>query len=175
MNSLSLSRYALSVCLAGVLVVGCGGPQAQGWNAPSPLQSSAKMSSEYLKRATGGAFTAHYAGTVKETCGMFVCGLDFHGTGSGTFIGRSRLKGSASCFHKAGKGYFTFRSKRQRTDAFTVTFIGCPRRKSNLFTVTGGEGKFANASGNGTVQFVFSNNSSVTFPFTSSWTGTLNF
>jgi hypothetical protein len=89
MRMLNRGRYAFSVCAAGVLLSGCGGRQAQGWNAP--LQSSAKLSSESLKRAAGGAFSASYEGTYGTQCGAGICVSYYHGTGSGTFIRRSRL------------------------------------------------------------------------------------
>lgn len=162
---LKLSRYAFSVCSAAVLLSGCGGPQTQGWNALSPLQPSTKLSGDSLK---GGSFTGSYAGKYESGC-SFVCFTDYHGKGSGTFIGRSRLKGEVfnSCCPSSCGGGFTFRSKRHPADAFTVS-ASCGETAS--YTVTGGKGKFAGASGGGTVSFSVDNSNDT---FTSSWTGTL--
>ena len=119
MRNLSLSRYALSVCVAATLFVGCGGPQAQSWNAALPLQSSAK-GSELMKRAAGGAFTASYTGTYGTQCGAGICVSSYHGTGSGTFIHHSRLKGKLVSDLSGCGGPFTFRNRKHPSDAFTV-------------------------------------------------------
>jgi hypothetical protein len=173
MKSLSLSRHALSVCVATMLFVSCGGPQAQSWNPASPLQSSAKLSSESLRRAAGGSFSAGYTGTWKTKQGLFFL-THFRAKGSGAFIGRSSLKGKMLCGFMVGGANFTFRSKKHPTDAFRVSVNGtiCSERGKPQYTVTGGKGKFSDASGSGTVSFSFNNSN---HNFTSSWTGTLNF
>jgi hypothetical protein len=172
MKGLSLSRYAVSVCVAGTLFVGCAGPQAQSWNSASPLQSSAKPSSESLKQAAGGAFTASYAGKFKVKQGLFFT-THFHGTGSGTFSHRSTLRGTMICGFSADFAHFTFRSKKHPSDAFRVSDTQdiCHKGKTQ-YTVTGGEGKFVNASGDGTLHLHLDNSNHT---FTASWTGTLNF
>jgi hypothetical protein len=167
MKSLSLSCRALSFCVLGVLFVSCGGPQAQGWNAPSALQSSAKLNSQSLKPAAGGSFTASYAGSYVKSC-VINCGLNFHGTGSGTFIHRGRLKGGFF-IALSGCGGFTFKSMKRPADTFNVT--GPCHFGRGRYKVEGGTGKFANASGRGEVSIQKHSNHT----FTSSWTGTLNF
>jgi hypothetical protein len=162
MKTSDFSRCALSFCAAGTLFAACGGP-TQGWSAPPPLQLSTKVSRESLKRAAGGSFTASYAGKFRGLCGFpHVRDEYFRGTGSGTFIGRSGMKGPLYCQGRTGN--FIFRSKEHRAETFSVTV------NNGSYTVTGGTGKFANASGNGTFSI-----SKKGLTFTSSWTGTLNF
>lgn len=170
MKTLKLS--ALSICVAGTLFVGCGGPQAQSWNATSQLQSNTKLRSKAMKRTAGGSFTASYAGMYAERCNLTACVIDYLGRGKGAFIGRSRLRGTGYCGRGGGSFTFKFRSKQHRADALNVSIPICTYGSgySVPYTVYGGTGKFANASGGGTVSF------SLLYPtniFISSWTGTL--
>jgi hypothetical protein len=169
-----VGRYALSVYVAGTLLAGCGGPQTQSLNAAPPLQSNAKLSSESLKHAAGGSFTASYAGTYERGCTLTGCSISLSGEGRGTFIGRSWLQGGANCrLHwGSGSGNFTFRSQNHLPDAFNASVNACLVNGKYNYTVHGGIGKFANASGGGTVSLSLS--SGYNFgTFNSSWTGTL--
>lgn len=79
------------------------------------------------------------------------------------------MKGKVFCGSSIETGHFTFRSKKYLADRFFASATPC-EGSGVRYTVIGGTGKFANASGGGTVSFYFdhSNNG-----FTSSWTGTL--
>lgn len=170
MKRLSLSRHALGACIAGTLFVGCGGPQAQGWSAPPLLPSSAKLSNESEKRAAGGAFTASYSGTYKHGCSFdFICYYKYHGAGSGPFVHRSTSVGEVVCGSGSAAGVFTFRSAKHPRDAFTVSTDSCG--STAKYTVSGGKGKFSDASGSGTVSFSYKR----LHHFTASWVGTLNY
>lgn len=181
MKSLDLSRYALSVCLAGTLFVGCGGPQAQSWNAAFPLESSAKRNAD-MKGAAGGSFNASYAGKYRWHASFEHSSDKYFGGGRGTFIGRSKLRGSGSCgVGGLGDTAFTFRSKKNLADTFSIDVPECliGDGSNATYTVTGGTGKFANASGEGTVSLYLHptryHEYWGTGNFTASFTGTLNF
>ncbi|MBV8068029.1 MAG: hypothetical protein JO113_08620 [Candidatus Eremiobacteraeota bacterium] len=167
MKILAVSRYTPYVCVAAMMLAGCGGPEAQGWNAP--LQSSAKLSSESFKPAAGGSFTASYTGTYKKSC-KINCGIVFRGTGSGTFIHRSRLNGGFSP-GISGCGGFTFKSMKHPADTFNVATAPCRFPGVGHYKVQGGTGEFASASGRG--KYSIQKHSNHTF--TASWMGTLNF
>ena len=171
-----LYLYSLSFCVAGTLIAGCGAPQAQNWNVPPPLQSSAKLSHESFERAAGG-FTASYAGSASERCRKvfqyyFVCTTSLTGRGGGTFIHRSTFSGYITSAHRGSSFHcsaqFSFVSIKHPVDSFHAKDAsGCFSRS---YKVTGGHGKFAHASGNGTATISIKGST-----FTSSWTGALNF
>ncbi|MBV8149790.1 MAG: hypothetical protein JO092_11900 [Candidatus Eremiobacteraeota bacterium] len=179
---LFLYAYLLSFCMAGTFFAGCGGPQAQSPNVSPPLQSSAKQSPESLKRAAGGSFAASYAGSAsQQQCHkvfyeVFICTQSFAGKGSGSFIHRSSISGSYTCeegrYGSGGSAQFTFVSKKHPEDSFNATMStkGKFCLLGATYTVSGGTGKFANASGSLTALFLIKGST-----FTASWKGTLNF
>lgn len=143
-------------------------------NAPAGVANSVPaLSSESLKRALGGSFTASYLGEYTYHNYVDFSVFSLHGGGRGTFIGSSSLKGGFECGRYFYGGRFTFRSTKHPVDSFRARLkpggTYCP---GGSYTVTGGKGKFANASGGGTVSFFFDY---LNHTFTSSWTGTLNF
>jgi hypothetical protein len=127
------------------------------------------LSNESLKKATGGTFTASYVGSYGSQCGAGICTTVFYGRGGGTFIGRSRLRGKEISDLSGCSGGFKFQSRKHRADTFRAV-VSCIGNGPYNFTVYGGTGKFANASGGGTVSFSFVGSA---YTFTSSWTGTL--
>lgn len=177
-----LCDYLLSFCMAGAFA-GCGEPDAQSWNVSPPLQSTGKPSQESLKQAISGSFTGSYAGMASKVgCRKiyyeyYECSQSFAGRGKGTFIGRSRISGGYSCWHGRYRrghwaGAFTFVSLKHRLDSFDAETLGsglCFGIPSS-YTVTGGTGKFAGATGHLEAHFHVTGHT-----FTSSWAGILNF
>jgi hypothetical protein len=159
------------------LIAGCGAPQAQNWNVSPPLQSRAKLSLESFERAAGGSFTASYGGSASQSCHKvyqyyFVCTTSLTGKGSGTFIHRSTFSGVITSGHRGSSFHcsaqFSFVSIKRPVDSFDAKHVsGCFSRS---YEVTGGTGKFAHASGNGTATISIRGST-----FTSSWKGTLYF
>jgi hypothetical protein len=152
----------------------CG---SQKFSSPSSFTPSAAHAN------AGGAFAAHYAGKFSMTsCTASANGhFTFSGKGSGSFIHLSSEKGhmvdkrfSVRC---VWSGTATLVSRRQPGSSVTVT-LGLndgsrtnPCNNSVGFVVKSGTGKFAKASGYGTVTFTCSG----TNAYTDQWSGTLTF
>jgi hypothetical protein len=138
--------------------------------------------------ANGGAFSGAYSGGYSLT--LCVSGYRGH-EGSFTFKG----SGNASFLHgstesgvmKRGKinqnlcvgwgGTATLSSSRNPQNQIVMDIfshsatIDSPCGHVFYYSVTGGSGKFANASGSGTVSFTCSGSTS----YTDRWSGTLNY
>ena len=131
-------------------------------------------------RSSGGPFSARYAGT--ETGGN-LCLLNdpfkFSGTGSATFLHATSESGSMVWSHGFNcdlVGSATLTSSNRPHNSVTVRLEyqlpGCERSFKGIpFTVTGGTGRFANATGNGTIRFACQSNGT----YTDQWSGTITF
>jgi hypothetical protein len=129
-SSLSLSRHALSVCAAGVLFVGCGGPQAPTVTPASIRQSSAnRYAQESGSDATIGLYpdaihreTLHTR-HVQTHCGHPTSGFHAHGVASGPFPGSFTASGTFGEI----LGHWSFNEKftiRTRLEALSGTIQG---------------------------------------------------
>lgn len=168
MRRWNLSHYAISSCVTAALLAGCGGSQPP-MGGPGAMPVGRTIATHAGRAAS---FSASYTGTFEQGCG-FGCVYQFHGAGSGTFIDRSTLKGKLDCGNPSENGQFTLRSKNHLADRLYASAAPCGGSRVS-YTVTGGTGIFANASGGGTVSFSlhFNKNNNT---FKSSWTGTPNF
>lgn len=112
MKSLRASRYALSVCVAAILLAGCGRSLSAPRAANAVTAGAVRMPS-----AQGGAFGANYSGTVKiaNLHGNHHYTFTFDGTGVASFLGPSRETGTLteSCtLGCRGRGILTLRSSK---------------------------------------------------------------
>jgi len=131
---------------------------------------------------SGGSLTGAYSGT--ETGGN-ICALlntfTFSGRGAATFLRRSTESGSMTWntgFSCNLRGSATITSIRNPANSVTVFLRGsvqpCDPRHPVSYTVSGGTGRFAHASGSGSVQFACPNNAGGG-NYTDQWSGTLTF
>lgn len=139
---------------------------------------------------SGGALSGGYAGNFSEMgCGLNSGGsLSFSGSGQATFLGMSSesghmVAGGGACAIWKGSATLTSRFHRANTVTVSTTFTNndqqpCnnprhgPGRFPTYWTVTGGTGKFANATGKGSVTLVcdFTKHT-----YTDTWTGALKY
>jgi hypothetical protein len=112
--------------------------------------------------AAGGPFKASYSGSISGSyCyGDIVCTYyGLAGTGHGTFIRASTLSSTDLGCERSLRWYtfFTIRSGKHPTSAIDIKAGGVPKacfprhKFSGSYTITGGSGKFASASGSGSV------------------------
>ena len=174
-----------AVVLATALLASCGS------GSPSLLAHSSGVSgtpqAQSMLPSRGGAFRAAYAGTYTlGTCsavhhnGSF----QFSGTGSASFLYKSSEMGTmysyyipTGCGGWGGSAVLT--NTRHPRDSITVSLHGRGSQYAypctggqNLcsFSVTGGAGRFAHATGSGTVKMTYNNGT-----YTDAWSGTLQF
>lgn len=183
MKSLHIGHYALSFCAMAALLAGCGGSQepigASGVNAmnPGPLR---------IEPLGGSAFSGGYSGSFSFT----TChGLKskavfrFSGTGLASFLGPSREHGILrshqyfrpyDCTPWKGKVILTSSKDPSNAISMSLTERGPTPNpcQSYPYNVTGGTGKFANATGSGTVALTCHG---FRGQYSDQWSGTLNF
>jgi len=131
----------------------------------------------------GGAFSVNDSGTyTRSGCGPFLSGhFLFGGSGVGTFIHSNKETG----FMGSPKNSCTFSgnakmvSNRRPANSITMTLgstsLPCFHARSTTmtFTINGGTGKFAQATGSGTV--VFTCGPANAGNYTDVWSGTITF
>ena len=170
MEILNLNRCVLSAYMA-VSLAGCGGSQIAAPSSTQPYIGSAAF------RQSGGAFSASYSGHYLEYCDHEGCNWSFHGSGTATFLHRSReqfdwtfvlgLSGTTSSYT------ITLMSSRSQEDRIKVTVNQPPTPcGTNSYVVTGGHGRFAHARGSGTIITTCDTSG---YTYTDAWTGTLNY
>ncbi len=165
-------RLVLAITM--VALVGCTAVSS----VPAHLQSV-----KPALKASGGAFNASYSGNFTlRSCpgGLFT----FSGSGSGSFIRGSSEEGAMSSNQDScgWNGQATLTNTLHQRNTITVNLsLGnfaftspCSPRFSNgvHFTVVSGTGRFANATGSGTVKFACNNTSG---KYTDQWSGTITF
>ena len=171
----SLRRLAqIAPVLLAVSTAACGNQSLSNPGSVTPLAA---------RTNGGGTFAAHYAGNFTLTsCTASKSGhFTFSGNGSGSFIHLSTENGhmidkrlSVRC---VWSGTAKLVSKRHPGNSITVTLgLNDGSRTSPCsngvgFVVKSGTGKFAGASGYGTVTFTCSGSKT----YTDQWSGTLTF
>lgn len=185
MGRLNPNHSALSICVAAVLLSGCGGPLGARSAADALIPGAVGAVA-----AHGGVFSANYSGTVK----IAVVNNDHHykftfdGTGVASFLGPSRETGTLyeNCTLGCdGKGVLTLRSsKHQKAAIFMnvewsgpVTYAGMCLPNAQ-YTVNRGKRRFYGATGDGVVTFTCSGGSfggSGSYTYSDQWSGTLDF
>ncbi len=166
MRSLTLGRYALSVCVTATLFAGCGGSQIAGFSSAQQFANSAEPKSA-ASRLSGGAFSASYSGKDGgHACGTGCHVTIFRGSGTAKFLRSSYERVSIKIVDGTFTGRAILKSLRSKTDSITATVSP----NSNGYTVTGGTGRFTHATGSGTISRAYYPKS-----YTDTWTGTLYF
>lgn len=163
----TLSRDALSLWGAAILLAGCGGSQVTGL---SPSQQFVNSATSPL---SGGAFSASYSGQYSvHDCGFGCNRWEFRGSGPAKFLGhsRERMRWFFILDARRRANGATLTSYHSKTDGIKVTINLTNQCASNSYVVTGGTGRFAHATGSGTISTTC-NVSEMTY--SDSWTGTL--
>lgn len=182
MSSLNLSRCALSVCAAVLLLTGCGGAQVPSTPVP-PMVTNAGILRAVP--ALGGVFSGAYSGTwTYAPCfrGRHGSQISFSGAGNASFLRRSKESavlgsGNRTSCGLGWDGSATLTSSKHPANAIYVKFpqqIKAMCQDAFSYTVNGGTGKFVKATGSGSVTFKcsFRHKSG---PYSDQWSGTLSF
>lgn len=165
MKTLNFSRWTLSACVA-LLLAGCGEGQVA---SPGTIQqfSGSAGSTPTASQLSGGAFSASYSGSDGgHSCGSGCRVEVLRGSGTATFLHRSSEKVRIKMVDGASTAKAILKSLRSKTDSITAALSP----NSNAYTVTGGTGRFAHATGSGTISRAYYPKS-----YTDTWTGTLYF
>jgi hypothetical protein len=155
MNSLHLSRCALSTCVAALVLADCGGsqsmiqgpgaiPKSDRFRSPDESHTTPSVVSNHVFSA---AYSGHYTCLIglEGSFGLFV------GSGTASIPGFRRKSAEALGYHPCDhkKGSFTLTS-RSSGDTITGRIIG-DACSADTYTVTGGTGRYTGATGSGTV------------------------
>jgi len=161
--------------LSAVALASCGGSQTP---TATQLPTVTNAATARIEPAHGGAFTANYSGTYEYgPCGTDCEESDFGGHGRASFLGKSTEGVTLTLY--AGHdvtGPATLTSTRIPSNSVSFQLTGgqtlpCPGVGGTLsWTVTGGTGKFAQATGSGTMTF-----KCVPSGYSDEWSGTLSF
>lgn len=174
MKSLNPSPRALSVCATALLLASCGGGQVAGLSSTQQFANSTE-SKLAASRLSGGTFKASYSGHYLRYSDHEGVLYEFRGSGAASFLHRSHerfrwafvlgLSGKTSSYT------ITLKSSKSPTDRIKVT-VGQPPAPcgSNSYVVTGGHGRFAHATGSGTINITCKSSD---YTYTDAWTGTL--
>jgi len=162
------------ICLVGLIAVaGC---------SASPMLSNNFETAKNTMGASGGTFSASYAGRFSiSACSSGSGTFTFEGAGSGNFIGSSSETGSMTDKSRTGSCRLLWKGPAKLTSAMhpldTIrlslaerNFTPCTIRPA--FTVTGGTGKFAHATGSGKVVFTCD---AMRHTYSDQWAGTISF
>jgi hypothetical protein len=155
-----------------------------GCSAISSIPTHSQTATTAIQES-GGRFNATYSGTSKRSrCGGAPGYFDFSGSGMGSFIQSSTevgsmTSGSGNC---EWNGTATFTSSLHPRNSITVALflstsglgnVPCHPRLNNIvkFTVASGTGRFADATGRGTVVFHCHINGN----YSDDWAGSISF
>lgn len=130
---------------------------------------------------SGGTFSVNDSGNyTRSGCALFPGHFSFRGSGVGTFIHRNKESGGMSSGRNSCtmSGSATMVSKGNPSNSITMTIVSnglpCFRAPPTVtFNITGGTGRFARATGSGTVVFHCGFGNSGTY--TDVWSGTITF
>ena len=162
------------ICAAAVvLLVGC---------AAAPSVPTHSLTQRTALPDHGGTFSVNDSGNYSRSgCGPFgPGGFSFSGSGVGTFIHRDRESGSLTSARNSCKfsGTATMVSKERPGNSITMALssnaLPCFRGPVTVtFIIVGGTGRFAQATGNGTVVFHCGNGNTGTYRDV--WSGMISF
>jgi len=184
MGALTPTSYLLAALLAVTSLAACGG--VEPGNALAPLQNSAKT--HPLGKGQGGTFTANYSGiyNYNVTWGQANCKIGlFSGNGTASFLGNSTE--SIDSRYCEGLTINQSFARATLTDAsnsknyiklgMEQAFFPCfsPNYNTSSWKVRGGGGKFANASGSGTVTFTCTHYTDKQNSYSDKWSGKLTY
>lgn len=181
-----VSQVAAASLLIGALLSGCGGKEEiSSTSLLVPLGDGSTISRNASWTDAGGQFTAAYTGTSSyHSCiNEDKQGYDkFSGTGSATFVHASveSVESLKAVTHE--EGFFncpvvsftgSLKSKQHPGNAIfvSITNRSDPLCATDEFSITGGSGKFAHATGSGSVTFVCSGS----YSYTDQWSGSISF
>lgn len=167
MRSLAETRNALTF-LATLSVAGCGGGEVAHPNPPQQFASSGGPKSTE-SQLSGGAFSANYSGRWRLQHSWVGDEFVFDGQGTASFIGKSGEAGSLGPPEMFGIVTLASDSKHRNTIAMGLPSVNLCGHHSTFY-VHGGTGKFRNATGGGTLNFICHRHPRA---YTDSWTGTL--
>jgi hypothetical protein len=150
-----LSRCALNVC-AALLLAGCAGGQVVGPSSMKQLANPAAPKSA-ASQLSGGAFSASYSGHYSvHTCVPCPARWRFRGSGNAKFLRPSdeRMNWTfvLGFLHSEPANSAKLTSLHSKMDSIKVTIsVRHECNGSNRYKVTGGTGRFAHATGSGTI------------------------
>lgn len=171
----SFTRHA-AVAIAAAVLTGCGGSQSG-----VPL-TNAGMPSELGQPAKGGMFNGAYSGTRKTTGSCAKTGyeaISYSGKGTASFLGPSSESGGIKIYGGGGLGQckftggsFTLTSSKHPTDKISLS-VSPPNIMGNpvTYTITGGSGRFAKATGSGTWSLANRRHDT----YSDKWSGSISF
>jgi hypothetical protein len=174
MNVSVLRPYAPIACAAVAILAGCGSQMLTARTPPTAIARPARIGP-----ARGGVFNARYSGSYQSHyCDKQHGGASFYfsGNGGASFLGRSAESG-----HMHGP-YHRFSGCWPWTGTAVLASSRNPKNFINMslgyespcgvvgYEVSGGGGKFANATGSGTVTFRCSGDT-----YSDQWSGTISF
>ena len=175
--------YGLAVVMSTALIASCGGGSPSLLNQSAGVDGTSQAQSIFPAR--GGAFSASYSGTYTFTpCvhGKINGAFGFSGAGSASFLRKSSEMGglgSSNLTCGSWSGSAVLSSTRHPDDTITVSLSGgdlghpppCSLGHCN-FSVTAGTGRFAHATGSGTMHMSLNRGSNT---YSDTWSGTLQF
>jgi hypothetical protein len=176
------AKSGIAFLIASAFLVGCSGGPSSTPSAPSSAAGLRQLGLGVPARAAGGPFSAAYSGRYT----LVGCGPNFpgtfklSGTGTASFLHRSQesalLYGNFCAGWSGGATLTSFKHSNNSISA-SVHWGGfhrgipCGANDTWEFTVTGGTGKFAAATGSGTVTITCKSSGT----YTDTWTGTLQY
>jgi hypothetical protein len=176
----SLLRLRQSLAAAAVIVLAACNA-AQNASPTVTAGSSSRSTPARISFNHGSGFTAGYSGTFTRSgdCSATAT-YNYNGSGNARFLHASseRSKLTWFCGTAGATGSATLTSSRVRRDSITVSlsskdFDGPCYSFTMSFTVTGGTGRFRNASGSGTIAVTKSSDCS--YSYSDKWKGKLTF
>ena len=170
MNSHKLGPCTLGICMTAVSLAGCGGA---GTPVPAARGGASGVRIELLH---GGAFSAKYSGRFHVNyCGLVCQDFVFNGTGKASFLFASNESGNARVLpvrHTFNGSAILISSKMPANNIqFRISgalHSACPGPIS--WKVIGGYGKFAHATGSGSIAFTCN-----VYNYVDRWSGTIHF
>lgn len=145
----------------------------------TPLTATS-AASRPVRPLSGGTFTATYKGKIETHYQSSQSQIiNFVGKGNATFLGKSKEDLTIECFYQTSRGTicegFTDVLKGKHKNALSMVWDESsapyyPCGSTYAWTAYGGSGKFARATGGGSVTLSCSGNK-----YSTSWSGTLNY